>query len=78
MQIYRLSGLDRYEKFLLYVLKDMNADEKPVTLTYDQLAELIGASRNTASKAVKNLEAAGYIRVVKGEGRSASRYRLTL
>lgn len=78
MQIYRLNSLDRYEKFFLYVLKDMNAHEKPVALNYDKIAELIGASRATARKAVRNLLAAGYIRMVKGGGRVANEYWLTL
>ncbi|MFB9757192.1 hypothetical protein [Ectobacillus funiculus] len=78
MQIYKLSELDRYEKFFLYVLKDMNADKKPVALNYDKIAELIGASRATGRKAVKNLAALGYIRIAKGGGRTANEYWLKL
>lgn len=78
MIIHKMGELSHHEKFFLFVLRELKADKTPITLTYNQIGDMIGCTRGTISRVIKNVSTLGYVHVTKGEGRTASTYRLTL
>ncbi|WP_369355879.1 hypothetical protein [Lysinibacillus capsici] len=73
MQIYKMN-LNKNEKILLYVLKEMGAESEPVAITLEKLAEYSRTSRLTVHNSLKELKEVGLIGISEGTGKAPNSY----
>ncbi|MBY0224115.1 helix-turn-helix domain-containing protein [Sporosarcina aquimarina] len=69
-------NINKHQKLLLYILKDMGAENEPVPVTLDKLADVAGMSRLTIQKQLKELKEDNLILVGDGKGKAPNSYML--
>ena len=74
----RISLLDigKYEKLLLYVLKELGAKYEPVPATLERLSGLCSLSRRKVNDSLKDLQERELIEVIAGKGKASNRYKI--
>lgn len=76
-KIYELN-INKSQKLLLYVLKELGANEKAIPITLDKLTEVSSMNRLTVNNNLRELHHNNFIIVESGKGQASNSYRLNL
>ncbi|ASV69076.1 helix-turn-helix domain-containing protein [Cytobacillus kochii] len=76
----RISSLNigKYEKLLLYVLKELGAENEPIPATLERLSNLCSLSRRKVNDNLKDLQEREFITVEIGQGKSPNKYKIVI
>ncbi|MBS2970373.1 GntR family transcriptional regulator [Metabacillus sp. KIGAM252] len=76
-KIYDLE-LNKSQKLLVYIFKEMDADIAPISVTLDKLTELSKMNRLTVNNSLKELSQLNLISVNYGKGKASNSYMLNI
>lgn len=70
--------MSKHRKLILYVLRELSAEDDFVSISIIKLAEYTNSSRNTVSRHMQDLEEIGLISVRKNRGKASNDYKLLI
>ncbi|MFJ7994280.1 hypothetical protein ACIQY5_19155 [Peribacillus frigoritolerans] len=76
-KIYELN-INKSQKLLLYVLKELGAYDEAIPVTLDELTKISSMNRLTVNNNLKELHQNNFIIVESGKGQASNSYRLNL
>jgi redox-regulated HSP33 family molecular chaperone len=77
LEISKLN-IEKHEKLLLFVLKELGADAEPVQASLERLSSLCSLSRRKVNDSLKALGERELIEVTTGKGKASNSYKLKL
>lgn len=75
LKIYE-NSMSKHKKLILYVLRELGAEDDYVSISIIKLAEFTNSSRNTVSRHIQDLEEIGLLSVRENKGKASNDYRL--
>lgn len=71
-----LLEIEKHEKLLLYVMKELGAEDEPIPASLERLSGLCSLSRRKVNDSLKDLQERELIEVTIGKGKASNLYKI--